>query len=307
MEDVLSSPDRIHAIQGVAGGGKTTSLSVIRQVLEGQGYKIEGFAPTSRAAKLLREAGIEASTLQSFLVQSAQTTDAAGQKCFYFVDESSLVSTRQMRDFLARLRPYDRVLLIGDTRQHQGVEAGRPFEQLQTAGMRTAKLDQIVRQKDPALKTAVELLAKGRTAAALIKLRDLGRVQEIPDDQERIGTVAKSYATRPENTLIVSPDNASRRQLNLAVREELRTMGGLGREEHLFRVLVQRQDMTGADRAWARNYEIGDVLRYSRGSKTLGFASGSYATVTIAELNLMVHNFVISITDTPSRVTALKD
>jgi len=66
-----------------------------------------------------------------------------------------------MREFLARLVPNnsDRVLLIGDTRQHQGVEAGRPFEQLQKAGMRTARLDEIVRQKDPALKSAVELLA----------------------------------------------------------------------------------------------------------------------------------------------------
>ena len=44
-----------------------------------------------------------------------------------------------MREFLSRLGPDDRVLLIGDIRQHQGVEAGRPFEQLQEAGMHTAK------------------------------------------------------------------------------------------------------------------------------------------------------------------------
>lgn len=86
-----------------------------------------------------------------------------------------------MRDFLARLGPQDRALLIGDTRQHQGVEAGRPFEQLQQAGMRTAKLDQIVRQIDPALKSAVELLAQGRSAHAPIELRQQGRVQQVPD------------------------------------------------------------------------------------------------------------------------------
>jgi hypothetical protein len=37
--------------------------------------------------------------------------------------------------------------MIGDTRQHEGVEAGRPFQQLQQAGMRTAKLEEIVRKK----------------------------------------------------------------------------------------------------------------------------------------------------------------
>ena len=279
VEDVLSSPDRIHGIQGVAGGGKTTTLSVIRQAVEAQGYNVKGFAPTSRAAKLLREAGIEAGTLQSFLVKSAQSNDGGGQKHFYFVDESSLASTRQMRDFLARLGLQDRVLLIGDTRQHQGVEAGRPFEQLQQVGMRTAKLDQIVRQKDPALKSAVELLAHGRSAAALIALRDQGRIQEIPDRQERIRTVARIYAASPENTLIVSPDNASRRDLNLAVRQKLRANRTLARSEHSFGILVQRQEMTGADRSWANYYEIGDVIRYSRGSRQMGIKASSYATV----------------------------
>ena len=56
-----------------------------------------------------------------------------------------------MREFLTRIAPHDRVVLVGDIRQHQGVEAGRPFEQLQEAGMRTARLDEIVRQQDPAL------------------------------------------------------------------------------------------------------------------------------------------------------------
>jgi conjugative relaxase-like TrwC/TraI family protein len=277
IEDVLSSHDRIHGIQGVAGAGKTTTLAVIRQAVETEHYKVEGFAPTSRAAKLLREAGIEASTLQSFLVRSTQSDPT--EKRFYFVDESSLTSTRQMHDFLTRLGPNDRVLLIGDIRQHQGVEAGRPFEQLQEAGMRTAKLDQIVRQKDPALKSAVELLAQGKSAAAITELSQQGRVQEIPDRQERIYTIAQIYATSPENTLIVSPDNASRRELNLAVRQELKMNGVLADEDHSFRVLVQRQDMTGADRAWANHYEIGDLVRYSRGGRQAGIEAGSYATV----------------------------
>lgn len=275
VEDVLSSPDRIQGIQGYAGAGKTTTLSVVRAAVS-QGYNVEGFAPTSRASKQLRDSGIEARTLQSFL---SRPNDRPDRRHFYFVDESSLASTRQMRDFLDRLGPHDRVLLIGDTRQHQGVEAGRPFEQLQAAGMHTAKLDQIVRQKDPALKAAVELLAKGRAAAALISLRDQGRVQEISDGQERIRAVARAYATEPKDTLIVSPDNVSRRQLNLAVREELRAVGRLATEEHKFRVLVQRQDMTGADRAWAKHYEIGDLVRYSRGSQTFGIEPGSYTTV----------------------------
>jgi conjugative relaxase-like TrwC/TraI family protein len=279
IEDVLSSPDRIQGIQGFAGTGKTTTLSAVRGAVEMQGYQVQGFAPTSRAARQLREAGIEAGTLQGFLARSAQSDAAPKQKHFHFVDESSLASTNQVREFLARLGPNDRVLLIGDVRQHQGVEAGRPFEQLQEAGMRTAKLDEIVRQKDPELKSAVELLARGQTGAALDILQQQGRIREIFDSQERIRTIARNYAESPTNTLIVSPDNASRRDLNMAVRQELKSSGVVGAEDHSFRLLLQRQDMTGADRAWANHYEVGDIVRYARGSKIIEIEAGSYGTV----------------------------
>ena len=278
VEDVLSSPDRIQGIQGFAGSGKTTTLTAIRSAVERHGYQVEGFAPTSRAARQLNEAGIEARTLQGFLARTADP-DVGECKHFYLVDESSLASTNQMREFLARLAPDDRVVLIGDIRQHQGVEAGRPFEQLQEAGMRTARLDEIVRQQDPALKSAVELLATGQVSAALDALQQQGRVKEIPNAEDRIRAIAKSYVESPENTLIVSPDNASRRELNVAVRHELKANGSLAPEDHTFRVLVQRQDMTGAERSWANHYEINDVVRYTRGSKASGIEAAAYASV----------------------------
>ncbi len=279
IEDVLSSHDRIQGIQGFAGAGKTTTLTVVRSAAESQGYHVEGFAPTSRAAKQLEQAGVHAGTLQGFLARGQSTEPNPEQKQFFFIDESSLASTNQMREFLARLGTNDRVLLIGDIRQHQGVEAGRPFEQLQEAGMRTAKLDEIMRQKDPALKSTVELLATGQISAAIDALGQQGRVQEIPDKEERVRAIAKSYVESPENTLIVSPDNASRRELNAAVRQELKATGALAKEDHTFRVLVPRQDMTGAERSWASHYEIDDVVRYTRGSKTIGIEAGSYASV----------------------------
>jgi conjugative relaxase-like TrwC/TraI family protein len=278
VEDVLSSRDRIQGIQGFAGTGKTTTLMVLRGAAERQGYHVEGFAPTSRAARQLNVAGIEAQTLQAFLARTPNP-DLRDQKHFYLVDESSLSSTNQMREFLARLGSDDRVLLIGDIRQHQGVEAGRPFEQLQEAGMRTARLDEIVRQQDPALKSAVELLASGQVSAALDVLQQQGRVKEIPNGEERIRAIAKSYVESPKSTLIVSPDNASRRELNVAVRQELKLNGTLAPEDHTFRVLVQRQDMTGAERSWASHYEVNDVIRYTRGSKAIGIGAGAYASV----------------------------
>ena len=279
-EEILTSRDVVQGLQGFAGAGKTSALKTVREAAEERGYVVEGFAPTSRAAHQLRAAGISADTLQGFLARSRHT---APERHLYMVDESSLASTKQVRDFLGRLDSEDRVLFIGDTRQHQGVEAGKPFEQLVNAGMKTARLDQIVRQKDPGLLLAVEHLSRGKVAEGIALLEQQGRVTEIADPQKRIASIARTYADSPGNTIIVSPDNASRRVINLAVRRELQARGIVESENHSMRVLVPRSDMTGADRAWAARYEVGDVLRYERGSTTIGIEPRSYAQVVATD------------------------
>lgn len=180
---------------------------------------MEGLAPTSRAAYQLEEAGIKSATLQHHLAQGDHAHN--GGRHLYFVDESSLASTKQVHDFFERLKENERVVLVGDTRQHQAVDAGRPFEQLQEAGMRTARLDDIVRQKDPAVKEAVEQLARGDVRQAIGALDRQGRVHEIADPQERMREIAREYAERPEGTLVISPDNKSRVALNGMIHREL--------------------------------------------------------------------------------------
>jgi ATP-dependent exoDNAse (exonuclease V) alpha subunit len=268
-------------LDGIAGGGKTTTLAVVREGAEAGGYTVEGFAPTSRAAQKLGEAGIETSTLQMHLARGAKPD--TGERRLYVLDESSLASTKQMHEFLTRLHPHDRVLLVGDTRQHESIEAGRIFAQLQDAGMKTVKLDEIVRQKDPELKQVVEQLARGQVGEAIVGLERQGRVHEVKDPAERFAAIAKEYAKSPENTLAVSPDNRSRIEINQAIRAELQDRGVVSKEEHRMQVLVPRQDLTGADRMWAARYEVGDVLRYSRASKETGIGKGEYARVSAVD------------------------
>ena len=278
---MLSSHDRVHGLQGLAGSGKTSTLSSIREGAERNGYAVEGFAPTSRATAQLREAGISADTLQGFLARGGQeqTKGDPDRRHLYMVDESSLASTRQMQSFMEKIGPQDRVLLVGDTRQHQGVDAGKPFEQMQQAGMQTAQLDQIMRQKDPELLRVVEHFAKNETAMGVSLLQQQGRVTEIQDNAQRIEAIAKDYAAKPENTLVVSPDNASRRDINDAIRNELKSSGIVSGDDRRMDVLTQRSELTSVDREWAANYQQGDILYYMRGSKEHGIEPRSYATV----------------------------
>ena len=146
--------------------------------------------------------------------------------------------------------------------------------------MRTARLDEIIRQKDPALKETVEQLARGEVREAIGNLNSQGRVHEIGDRQERISEIAREYVRSPERTLVVSPDNASRREINEAIHRTMQSEGKVSNNEQRVHVLYARQDVTGADRQHAQNYERGDVLRYSKGSKPLGIEPGEYARVS---------------------------
>jgi ATP-dependent exoDNAse (exonuclease V) alpha subunit len=277
VEDVLENRDRMMALEGVAGGGKTTSLAAIREAAVSAGYEVKGLAPTSGAAKKLGESGMETETLQRHLTRGDRADD--GQKRLYVVDESSMASTKQMHTFVERLKENDRVLFVGDVRQHEAVEAGRPYAQLQEAGMRTARLDEIIRQKDPALKEAVEQLARGEVKEAIANLNSQGRVHEIEDRSERIREIAREYVRQPENTLVVSPDNESRREINQHIHRAMQESGQVKPDAHRVELLYARQDITGADRQHAQNYEQGDVIRYSKGSKPLGIEAGEYARV----------------------------
>jgi len=238
---------------------------------------VEGFAPTSRAAQKLTEAGIESSTLQRHLAQGHDQTGV--QKPLYVLDESSLASTKQMNEFLHRLKDSDRVLLVGDTRQHQAVEAGTPYEQLQEAGIQTARLDEIIRQKDPALKEVVEHLSRGEVKEAIEKLDTQSRVHEIADPNERLKAISHEYAKQSEGTLVVSPDNQSRTEINRMIHAEMQKIGQVDHRERSVRVLVARQEITGADRQWAEQYEPGNIVRYTKGSKTQGIEAGEYSRV----------------------------
>ena len=286
---VLASEDRVVGVQGYAGSGKTTMLNRARALLEKRGYEVRGLAPSASAARTLEgEAGIGAETLQRFLARYAgvaagrmtakgeKEMRAAFAKTVLVVDEGSLASTVQARDLLriADSLRIPRVVLVGDEKQLDAVDAGKPFAQLQAAGMKTAVMDQIMRQRDPALKEAVEASLAGDIARAFEKLGD--NVAEVNPDNLAGAAAARWLALSPEdreNTGLMAPSHSLREGINGIVRERLTRDGVVHGPAMETERLVSR-GYTNAEKALARNYMAGDVVGFHRPYKRLGVAKG---------------------------------
>ncbi|MCY4480801.1 MAG: AAA family ATPase, partial [Rhodospirillales bacterium] len=223
---ILSEKDRVVGVQGYAGTGKTRMLNRTRALLEKKGYELKGLAPSASAAQTLAaEANIETETLQRFLLRNAGVAEGrltkkgakamrnAFSRTVLVVDEGSLASTVQARNLLRIAREFrlPKVVLVGDGKQLDAVDAGKPFVQLQQAGMKTATMDQIMRQKDEKLREAVEASLKGDIRKAFEKLGS--NIEEVkpdnlagaaaarwlrlsPDDRERAGRMAPSHKLR---------------------------------------------------------------------------------------------------------------
>ena len=105
----------------------------------------------------------------------------------------------------------------------------------------------------------------------------------IPDRLERLQAVAADFVAKPAGTLVVAPDNQSREELNVVIHQALQATRSVEPDHQPTRVLVARNEMTGTDRAYADRYDVGDVVRYTKGSTTIGVAAGEYATVTATD------------------------
>ena len=287
VRTVLLSEDRIVGVQGHAGSGKTTMLREAKALLGER--RIVGLAPSAAAARVLeREAGIGAATLQYFLARHGNLSPDRLAKArqeyggaVLAVDECSMIDTVRMRELLriADLLGVARVALVGDTAQLRAVDAGEPFRLLQKAGMATATMGEVLRQKDRELLRAVMHARHGEAGEAMGLLgRD--RVREVPREELGIEAARRWLALAPEDraeTAVMAPTHEIRRQANRAIREGLEEDGVLrGRVLPIDRLVPRR--LTRALAADIASYEPGDTLVFHR--DVFGCAKDDVCTVT---------------------------
>lgn len=275
VELAATTSDQFIAWQGVAGAGKTFALKELKAIATDAGYTIKGFAPSSSAAKVLsEELEIQSETVARLLVTEPAAELEPNQ--IWIVDEASLLSAKDAHALLQRATLLQaRVILVGDTRQLSAVSAGNPFKSLQQAGIKTAHLNESLRQKDPQLKLAVDLIAEGRVEAAFKHLLATGSIKTV-SSESKIEQIANDYiaATSEQRakTLVLAGTNTERLALTQAIRSLLKDEGTLGETATITQ--LQTKNLTKVQMRFAHNFEIGDVIMPTRDYLRRGLEKG---------------------------------
>jgi len=276
VASLLASTDHVCALRGVAGTGKTFTMQEVHRGLRAAGRTIFACAPTTSAAQELRAAGFaNATTLADFLKNGEQTHGARLRTATFIVDEAGITSTRQGAALFELVKKHDaRLILVGDSRQHSGVEAGDFLSLLERhSRLRTFELTDIRRQTAQEYRAAVKLMAQGQAHAGLQALDRLGWLHEAGGDYVR--RAADDYVQRTaarRDVLLVAPTWAEIHQLTDAVREGLKKHGLLGKGETA--TVAEPLSWTKAQAARPANYQAGYLLTLHRPVRDAGLPAG---------------------------------
>jgi hypothetical protein len=269
VEAFMSSNDWVFGLIGRAGTGKTTLLKEIREGLDDSGTKIIAVAPTAEAARgVLRQEGFaSAETVKRLLVD--RELQRTLRDNVLWVDEAGMLGNRDMLELMevAKASGARKVVLAGDPTQIRSVPRGDALRFMEeNAGLKVARLQTILRQKNPKLREAVEAISQADMAHGLSLIDKQKCIVEAPL-KDAHAAIAKAYAERVRgkgSVLVISPTHAEGEKITAHIRRELKDIGRLGADERSLTRLVN-QNWTEPEKSRAAAYEMGMVVEFRKG------------------------------------------
>ena len=267
----------LSVVVGHAGTGKSAMLGVAREAWEAAGYEVRGVALSGIAAENLEGgSGIASRTIASMEHGWQQGRDGLSTRDVLVIDEAGMVGTRQLERVLSHAEEAGaKVVLVGDPKQLQAIEAGAAFRSIyeRHGGV---EIGEVRRQREDWQREATRDLANGKTSSALDAYRSHGMVREATTREQARGDLIDSWdrerrSAPVRSRIILTHTNDEVRALNQAARERMRAAGDLGYE---VRVMVERGE---------RGFASGDRVMFLQNERCLGVKNGTLGT--IAQVN----------------------
>ncbi len=297
VKHALSTTDAITIITGKAGTGKTTLMKEVQQGIIESGKQIYSFAPSSEASRgVQRSEGFKNADTVAKLIQDKELHQRLKGQVIW-IDEAGQLSNKDMNKIIGIAKEQKaRIILSGDTKQHNSVERGDALRIMQQySGIRPITVSKIQRQKNDDYKEAVKLLSAGGVEKGFKKLENIGAIKEIAESNERVKAIADDYYSsaykgkeQTKNILVIAPTHAEGEVVTQHIRTKLKENNVIGNDEKEFKVLKNLQ-FTEAQKQQPENYNQGHVIVFHQNIK--GVKAGTRLEVMGHEgKNLLARN-----------------
>jgi conjugative relaxase-like TrwC/TraI family protein len=234
---LLTSGHSLGLVVGVAGSGKTSTLSAVREGFEAAGYKVLGAATSGQAAKALGEgAGVSSRTVASLTWRIEHGQEMLSPHHVLVLDEGSMTSDSDVGRLLAAVESSGaKLVAVGDYRQLGSVGPGGALEALVSRHPNHLwALTDNLRQRDAAERHALDHLRAGHVTSAVNWYREHGRLHAAPSKEMAMHEMVKAWAgdvAQGREALLVAYHRDSVEALNRAAREAWKKLGKLSGPE----------------------------------------------------------------------------